>query len=433
MTKEPTPIISVRNISKTYWIGGPRERYKRISESISDTFFHPVKWLSSRTSTQEVFYALRDVSFDVFPGEVVGIIGRNGAGKSTLLKILSGITYPTSGEIELNGRVGSLLEVGTGFHSELTGRENIYFNGSILGMTRREIENKFDEIIRFAGIEEFLDTPVKRYSSGMAVRLGFAVAAHLDPEILVVDEVLAVGDAEFQKKCLRKMKEVSEGGRTVLFVSHNMGAIERLCEKVLLIDRGALKNYGQSQIIIREYLSSGEESKNLIIWDIIDKAPGDEFIRIHKISVKTEEGNVKKIFDIRESITIEIEFWNLVESTKKACGIHLFNNDGLCLFSIWDINSPNWSKRILNKGLIISKCVIPGNLLAEDRFTVSVGINSFFTPPLCHVGLEHIISFEVIDPGEGDSVRGELQTIWTGVMRPMLVWETKILKELSDL
>lgn len=250
------PMIDVRKVSKSYIIGHRDEigAYKRLSEVITDSIVHPVRTVRELRSTKEVFWALRDVSFSVQEGEVVGLIGRNGAGKSTMLKIISQITYPSSGEIVMRGRVGSLLEVGTGFHPELSGRENIYMNGAILGMKRAEIDHNFEEIVKFSELEKFLDTPVKRYSSGMYVRLGFAVAAHLNPEILLVDEVLAVGDQQFQKKCLGKIQEVSQGGRTVLFVSHNMPVVEGLCEKAMLIDDGKLRMMGDSHEVVTEYL-----------------------------------------------------------------------------------------------------------------------------------------------------------------------------------
>lgn len=244
------PIISVKNLSKKYVIG-EKQQYYSLRDSISNVFKNPFK---KEGNKRDEFWALKDVSFDVNEGDVVGIIGRNGAGKSTLLKILSQITPPTTGEIRLGGRVASLLEVGTGFHQELTGRENIYLNGAILGMKRREINKKFDEIVDFAEIEKFLDTPVKHYSSGMYMRLAFAVAAHLEPEILIVDEVLAVGDTQFQKKCLGKMSEVSKQGRTVLFVSHNMGAITQLCGKTILLDDGLLAKYGSTQKVVNSYV-----------------------------------------------------------------------------------------------------------------------------------------------------------------------------------
>jgi lipopolysaccharide transport system ATP-binding protein len=256
------PAIRVDNISKSYRVNhaarsGRFSTYKTLRESVSSFVSAPVRrWRNGGTSLQtETFWALKDVSFDVQPGEIVGIVGRNGAGKSTLLKILSGITKPTQGEIRIYGRVGSLLEVGTGFHPELTGRENIYLNGSILGMSRKEIQGRFDEIVDFSGVEQFLDTPVKRYSSGMQVRLAFAVAAHLDPEILVVDEVLAVGDIAFQNKCLSRMQEVTRGGRTVLFVSHNMTAVQSLCTRAILMGNGSVVGSGAVSSVIAQYLS----------------------------------------------------------------------------------------------------------------------------------------------------------------------------------
>jgi len=249
--------IRVENLSKRYRIGGRQKRYKRFTETVMDTLSAPIRRLRNLgkpTPPEEIIWALKDVSFEVKRGEVLGIIGRNGAGKTTLLKILSRITEPTEGRAEIHGRVGSLLEVGTGFHPELTGRENVYLNGAILGMHRAEIDRKFDEIVEFSGVEKFLDTPVKRYSSGMYVRLAFAVAAHLEPEIMLVDEVLAVGDAQFQKKCLGKMGDVAQEGRTVLFVSHNMGAIENLCQRSVLLESGSVAGIGDTSSVVRTYL-----------------------------------------------------------------------------------------------------------------------------------------------------------------------------------
>jgi lipopolysaccharide transport system ATP-binding protein len=405
--------------------------YKTFCESITDTIKSPLKRLKSFSRQEKTFWALKDINFEVNPGEVVGIIGRNGAGKTTLLKILSRITHPTEGEVILRGRVASLLEVGTGFHPELTGRENVYFNGAILGMTKQEIVDKFDEIVKFSGVKDFLDTPLKRYSSGMQVRLAFSVAAHLEPEIMLVDEVLAVGDAEFQKKCLGKMKDVATGGRTVLFVSHNMGAIQRLCQKTLYLDQGIIKEIGKSDNVIKHYLNLQTANiTNDLIWDDFNNAPGDNFIRLHAIRVTSEEGILENGYDICKPVCIEIEFWNLMRIPKIACGIHLWNEEGLCLFSSWDINSPDWQERALKQGLIRSVCSIPGNLLAEGRYTVSVAVNSMAAPPVCHVAKDHIISFEIVDRGEGGSVRGELQTPWTGIVRPMLKWDTKFIEEI---
>src|SRR5437660_2645129 len=248
------PIIKVESLSKRYRIG--TLGHTSLRDAVASAVRSPLRSLRGKNGSDEnTIWALKDVSFEVEPGEVVGIIGRNGAGKSTLLKILSRITKPTEGQVALKGRVGSLLEVGTGFHSELTGRENVFLNGAVLGMTRREIENKFDEIVAFAETEQFLDTPVKHYSSGMTVRLAFAVAAHLEPEILMIDEVLAVGDIAFQKKCLGKMNEVSRGGRTVLFVSHNMAAVENLCRTGVVLNRGEVAFQGSAKEAVHYYLN----------------------------------------------------------------------------------------------------------------------------------------------------------------------------------
>ena len=252
------PIIEVKHLSKQYQIGADRT-YKRFTENATNIVRHPLRTIREAALLKDIFWALKDINFEVNRGEVLGIIGRNGAGKSTLLKVLSRITYLTEGEIVMRGRVGSLLEVGTGFHPELTGRENVYFNGAILGMKKREIDDKFDEIVKFSGVGKFLDTPVKRYSSGMQVRLAFSVAAHLEPEILLVDEVLAVGDAEFQKKCLGKMGEIAGEGRTVLFVSHNMAAVQHLCNSAFIINNGRIVEKGDTDTVIASYLSHSNQ------------------------------------------------------------------------------------------------------------------------------------------------------------------------------
>ena len=268
-----------------------------------------------RGDSLEEIWALRDVSFEIRRGEVVGIIGRNGAGKSTLLKILSRITEPSTGRVTIKGRVASLLEVGTGFHPELTGRENIYLNGAILGMTRMEIKRKFDEIVDFAETEKFLDTPVKRYSSGMYVRLAFAVAAHLEPEILLVDEVLAVGDAAFQKKALGKMGDVVSEGRTVLFVSHNMTAIKSLCPKAILLSDGAVVSSGPVQEVVNDYLSYAWQEKNEQTWDAIDSAPGNEEIRVRHISVAPMAPNASAEISVETPLRVRFQFWTFSRAT----------------------------------------------------------------------------------------------------------------------
>lgn len=280
--------IRVSHLSKQYKLGGPQEPYHTLRDAIVNSLKAPMK-MFHKAPPDEGFWALKDVSFEVGQGEVVGIIGRNGAGKSTLLKILSRITSPTEGTVELHGRVGSLLEVGTGFHPELTGRENIYLSGSILGMKRREIDAKLDDIVKFSEIEKFLDTPVKRYSSGMYVRLAFAVAAHLEPEILLVDEVLAVGDAAFQKKCLGKMGEVAKEGRTVLFVSHNMGAISNLCKNTILLNNGKLVAFDETSRMIEQYLRLSASDEQISLKDRRDRV-GDGRFQFIDTWIENERG-----------------------------------------------------------------------------------------------------------------------------------------------
>jgi len=308
-------VIKAENLGKKYIIGHQKQRY---GDSLRDAMTHTARGIWQRlrhplspnreSVDLEELWALKDVDFEVQQGERIGIIGANGAGKSTLLKVLSRITEPTTGKVRIKGRVSSLLEVGTGFHPELTGRENVFLNGAILGMTRQEIRQKFDEIVAFAELEKFLDTPVKRYSSGMYVRLAFAVAAHLEPEILIVDEVLAVGDASFQKKCLGKMQNVAEGGRTVLFVSHNMEAIRRLCPRTMLIVDGCVLMDDSSEAVVSAYLCSGrEQTRGVRVYDG-DNAPGDNYVQLSSIRLGDRAGNTRTVFKISEGLMVEIEF-----------------------------------------------------------------------------------------------------------------------------
>ena len=283
------PVIRVENLCKRYILGHQRSKDDGFRHVIEDAIRAPLKWLRTRRELQrqqnEEFWALTDVSFDINQGDVVGIIGRNGAGKSTLLKILSRITEPTSGRISIDGRVASLLEVGTGFHPELTGRENIFLNGAILGMSRVEIKRRFDEIVAFSEVEKFLDTPVKRYSSGMYVRLAFSVAAHLEPEILIVDEVLAVGDAQFQTKCMGKMNEVARGGRTVLFVSHSMIAVRNLCDRCIMLEKGRVKAIGTTNHVISSFM---HEERTLRKFSRAEVLPGDRRVIVEDLEVSTK-------------------------------------------------------------------------------------------------------------------------------------------------
>lgn len=401
------PIIRVENLSKQYGIGARAEPYSTLRESLMRTVRKPVDLIrGGNGQKQPTFWALADLNFEVMPGEVVGIIGRNGAGKSTLLKVLSRITEPTKGRIELYGRVGSLLEVGTGFHPELTGRENIYLNGAILGMRRDEIAKKFDEIVDFAEIEGFLDTPVKRYSSGMYMRLAFAVAANLEPEILIVDEVLAVGDAEFQKKCLGKMKSVSEHGRTVLFVSHNMSAVQNLCAEVVYLEQGKIVDKGEPSAVIGRYLKGNEEDRLWKAWDDSD-APGNESVKLRSLRVVPQTGADEGVgIDVRTPLTIEIEFVNLDENAETNLSLHLNNQKGECVMALIS------ESRKLRVGPSIGTLSIPGNFLNNGSYFVSVLIVRNQSVPILQ--LDGAISFTVADYRENVAYFGD----WVGAVRP---------------
>jgi lipopolysaccharide transport system ATP-binding protein len=369
----------------------------------------------------ETFWALEDVSLEVREGEVLGLIGRNGAGKTTLLKILSRITRPTTGWAKIHGRVGSLLEVGTGFHPELTGRENTFLSGAILGMSKREINQKFDEIVAFAEVEKFIDTPVKHYSSGMYVRLAFAVAAHLEPEILLVDEVLAVGDAAFQKKCLGKMSEVAHRGRTILFVSHNVAAVTRLCNRCILFESGTVLKEGATHDVMSAYLRSQLAISASREWNMAD-APGDSVVRLRAVRARSTEGRVAETFDIRHPIGIDVMFDVLEGGQILSPNLHIFNEEGVNAFISIDAD-PSWRGQQRPVGRYISTAWIPGNFLAEGTFVVGAAITTM-------VGMKvrlyerDSIAFQVIDSTEGNSARGEYAGHVPGVVRPLLNWET---------
>ncbi len=347
-------VIRVENLGKQYRLG-QRKRYNSLRESLVETVKHPLRRFRARPSltttpgengkgenaAPDTFWALKDVSFDVKQGEVVGIIGRNGAGKSTLLKILSRITEPTEGQVELTGRVGSLLEVGTGFHPELTGRENVYLNGAILGMRRHEITRKFDEIVAFAEVEKFIDTAAKHYSSGMYMRLAFSVAAHLEPEILVVDEVLAVGDGEFQKRCLGKMGEISRQGRTVLFVSHNLSAVLSLCQRAVLLDYGNMQALGPVQPVVNEYLETVASRQTMPLRDRVDRE-GDGTAKILSIDIQDASGSTVIRSKSRLRIAVEYSSDTQLRSPTLLIGVYDIANTGLFLLdSATDFSLPD--------------------------------------------------------------------------------------------
>ncbi|MEA5575025.1 ABC transporter ATP-binding protein [Anabaena sp. UHCC 0451] len=416
-------VIRVENLGKKYIIGHQKqERYTALRDVVSNqikslgSFIHPKSEVEN--PNVEEFWALKDVSFEIKQGDRVGIIGRNGAGKSTLLKILSRITEPTVGRIKIKGRVASLLEVGTGFHPELTGRENIFLNGAILGMSKVEIKRKFDEIVAFAEVEKFLDTPVKRYSSGMYVRLAFAVAAHLEPEILIVDEVLAVGDAAFQKKCLGKMEDVSKGeGRTVLFVSHNMGAINQLCEDAIWLDQGKLIVHQSTENVVSRYLTKNAHEGQFLSDNGIANVGVDEF-KLLSISIKNIQGEVTSYIDFRQQFFIEIQYQINEYLPYCRVGFLLSTTDGITLFESYDTDGHNL-KTPRQPGKYIIKCKIPEKLLKPGQYilTFNAGIPSVKNL----VSLESLIKINIEDTS-GDSLSLNIKR--KGIIFPALNWES---------
>ena len=419
------PIVRAQDLAKQYRVGHTGPAYATLRDAITGAATAPLKLLTraGRQSRAEFVWALDGVNFDAQPGEVIGIIGRNGAGKSTLLKILSRITEPTRGRIELYGRVSSLLEVGTGFHPELSGRENVFLNGAILGMTRNEITSKFDEIVDFSGIEKFIDTPVKWYSSGMYLRLAFSVAAHLEPEILIVDEVLAVGDASFQRKCLNKMQTVSEQGRTVLFVSHDMTSVTRLCPRVILLDCGKVLRDGPAHEVVSTYLSSGLGTTAERVWNDAITAPGNDIARLRAVRVRTEDGRVTDAVDIRLPVAIEMEFEVLQSGHRLAPNFHVFNESGVNVFITKDLDQ-EWQDRPRPAGVYTSTAWIPGNFLAEGTLLVGAALSTL-DPVIVHFFEREAVAFHVIDSLDGDSARGNYAGRYPGVVRPALRWTTE--------
>jgi lipopolysaccharide transport system ATP-binding protein len=416
-------IIKAEGVSKQYRIGAKKEQFPTLRDALVGAARAPLRWArAAARQAPPTFWALRDVGFEVSPGEVVGIIGRNGAGKSTLLKILSRITEPTSGRIELYGRMSSLLEVGTGFHPELTGRENVYLNGAILGMKRAELARKFDEIVAFAEIEKFIDTPVKHYSSGMYVRLAFAVAAHIDPEILVVDEVLAVGDMAFQQKCLNKMQDAGAQGRTVLFVSHNMAAVTRLCSRAILLSEGTVLQDGPAPEAVNAYMGSPEATGAVREWPVLEKAPGDDFVRLRAVRVRSE-GRHTDVVDIREPVVIEIEYDVLKPGKRLSPSFNCTNEEGIYVFTSAAVSREFIESQDVNfVGRCLSTCLIPGNFLAEGILTITASVQTIVGGNVTHAVERDAIRFQVVDSMEEDSVRGLYGGHYAGVVRPMLKW-----------
>ena len=431
MSSDAAPALRVEGLGKRYrlgeTVGGFRDR------ALSEEVFTRVRQLGRRRGVPaDEVWALRDVSFEIAAGERVGIIGRNGAGKSTLLKLLSRVTAPTEGRADTWGRVGALLEVGTGFHPELTGRENIFLSGAILGMSRRELRTKLDAIVDFAGIDRFLDTPIKRYSSGMNLRLAFAVAAHLEPEILLVDEVLAVGDAEFQRKCLARMEELGSHGRTVVFISHNLPVVSRLCERVLVLDHGSIAFEGTPQQATDYYLGAELVSVAERRWAKPGDAPGDDAARLRAVRVRDAAGGVAETVSINEPFEIEVDYWQLVarSDVRPVVVLWLHNHEGTVLFQTADESNQIWRHRDRGRGVVTSRCRIPPNLLAEGRFSVTVTLSTS-EPYTRHLVEAEVVSFEVVEASAGVTVRGGATSDWPGVVRPWFDWNVSAEAEMS--
>ena len=430
--------IVVKDLSKRYRIGLEEKTQDSLVGSVINTVSRPFQNFrdlrkltdfskESELDHEDVIWALQDVSLKVEPGEVVGVIGQNGAGKSTLLKVLSQITYPTSGRIELRGRVSSLLEVGTGFHPELTGRENIYLNGTILGMTKQEIDSKFDEIVAFSGVKKFIDTPVKRYSSGMRVRLAFSVAAHLEPEILLIDEVLSVGDAAFQKKSLGKMEEVSQQGRTVLFVSHNMGAVRSLCSRVILLEDGRLVEDGPADEVIEKYLQNSEVSSEGQLRWTGHQAPQSDEVSLLGIDVLSQAEEIKTTFMIDQGIRIRVHYQIKKPIRNLRLYLRLRTILGETVFATYEDASIK-EGYIRKKGYYTAVCVIPPNILNNITYRLYLGFDSPGNKVL--IPGRDYLEFHVIDTSAGYRYS---KGAFDGPIRPQLDWDVESLENPPNL
>jgi lipopolysaccharide transport system ATP-binding protein len=426
----PENIITVNNISKLYRLGMAEKAHRTFREAVMNTVTAPVRnFLRLRNLTyfkgkdeQDILWALKNISFEVKQGEALGIIGKNGSGKSTLLKILSRITDPSEGYAEIHGKVSTLLEVGTGFNPELTGRENIYLNGAILGMKKQEISRKFNDIVAFSEIGKHIDTQVKRYSSGMYVRLAFAVAAYLEPDILLVDEVLAVGDIEFQKKCLGKMGNLATSGKTVLFISHNMMAIKNLCQRTILLNGGKIIDDGPTHSVIARYLSSGVDTSAERKWDNLNNAPGDEVVRLLAVRARNNKGEISPTFNIQEPINIEIDYIVLKDDWVIDSTLDFKDESGLSIFITINYSDNEWHNRKRPIGIYRVVCNVPGNLLNEGTISISSVLTTF--PTVRHAYANDAISFHIYDPGAGGA-RGDFSRDWPNVaIRPLLKWQT---------
>jgi lipopolysaccharide transport system ATP-binding protein len=429
-----TLALKAEKLGKLYRLG-QTAGYKTLRESITNVIASPFRRASNRSRVgytleetvspslkskrDDYIWALKDVSFEVKRGEALAIIGSNGAGKSTLLKILSRITAPTTGYAEIYGRVVSLLEIGTGFHPELTGKENIFFNGSVLGMKRYEIERVFDQIVDFAGLENFLDTPVKRYSSGMYVRLGFAIAAHLEPDILIVDEVLAVGDAAFQKKCLGKMNDVTGKGRTILFVSHNMSAVRALCSRAILINHGQVEMDGTTSEVIRHYLGEDRNTSSGVVWPDTQR-PGNRSFKLNSVTLKAPDGSPCASIEISKGGYFEIEFEAIEDRAQANFSLALSDTEGNILFNSVNNIEPNFYGKPLSMGRYISTCRLPGDILEPGAYSISIVCAGAQWSDYFRV--DGILSFTAIDDGV---LSRDYHGTYLGVFRPRLEWTTR--------
>jgi len=416
MSSKNVVAVSVRGLSKSYSIAKNAAKHTTAGEALMHKLRHPFE-----KAERETFWALSDVSFDIQKGDVVGIIGRNGAGKSTLLKILSRITEPTAGRIDLYGRVGSLLEVGTGFHAELTGRENIFLNGAILGMSRAEIARQFDAIVDFSGTEQFLDTPVKRYSSGMYVRLAFAVAAHLNPEILIVDEVLAVGDAEFQKKCLGKMQDVAASGRTVLFVSHQMQAVQSLCNKAIHLQSGQIIKNGDVDSVLHGYMSYTQGVGSQAAWSE-ENAYGNEEVKLLGLSVSAN-GNTSDAYSSKNEVHINMEFIAYKDVQALCVGFDLMNDQGVIVLRSYQTDLTDEDRPFLQVGLNSWRCTIPNGLLNAGIYYIcpKISVHSMYWI----ANQDSVIQFEIVlDHGVSPYWNVLDRHNRPGLISPILEWKS---------
>jgi homopolymeric O-antigen transport system ATP-binding protein len=422
-------VIRAERLSKRYRIG-ERQKYKALRDTLTNALYAPLRMARSlfaasdnETEKETTIWALKDVSFEIKQGEVVGVIGHNGAGKSTLLKILSRITEPTEGYAEIHGRVGSLLDVGTGFHPELTGRENVYLNGAIIGMKKREIDRKFDEIVAFAEIEQFLDTTVKYYSTGMYMRLAFSVAAHLEPEILLVDEALAVGDTAFQKKCLGKMNDVAREGRTVLFVSHNLAMINTLCERVLWLDGGKLHMSGNSEQVVSSYITSGPNREGQCAWKDGWANPGVTSLNVQAVCIRNEQGQTTGKLEVGKPFSVEITYRLMEYLPFCRVGFVMRTVQGLTVFEAYDSDNERYAGP-RKPGVFAIRCDVPGDLLNAGRYLLSINAG---VPNVTNLAfMEDVLIFEIEDTRV---VGTDMYIKREGIIRPTLQWASKVDKE----